>query len=146
MTTQALGRSRGGFSTKVHLAVDARGQPVEFRLGPGQEHDSTRAAELLADHAPKTVIADKGYDADELVTTIAARGATAVIPPRSNRNNPRTYDRAKYKHRNLIERCVNRLKHYRRMATRYEKSARNDLSFVHISAALMMLGVTVNTA
>jgi transposase len=76
---EQLGRSRGGFGTKGHLAVDARGQPVEFRLGPGQEHDSTRAAELLAEHAPKTVIADKGDDADELVATI--RPSSTSPPP-----------------------------------------------------------------
>ena len=106
----------------------------------------TRAAELLANHQPKTVIADKGYDSDELVATIKDRRATAVIPPRSNRQEPRKYDRAKYKHRNLIERFVNRLKHYRRVATRYEKTARNYLSMVHLAASRFMLGLTVNTA
>jgi transposase len=67
--------SRGGFSSKLHLAVDAQGQPLELCLGPGEEHDITRAEELLAEHKPKAVIADKGYDADELVQTICQRGA-----------------------------------------------------------------------
>jgi transposase len=104
----------------------------------------TRAEELLGEHAPKAVIADKGYDSDELVDSIRARGAEAVIPPRSNRTKPRKFSKRKYKLRNLAERFVNRIKHYRRVATRYEKTARNYLAFVHLASALVMLGVTVN--
>jgi transposase len=113
-------------------------------LGPGEEHDVTRADELLAEHEPKAVIADKGYDADELVETILERGAQAVIPPRSNRKSPRKFSQRLYKDRNLVERFVNRIKHYRRIATRFEKTARNYLAFVHLAASLVMLGVTVN--
>jgi transposase len=117
---------------------------VELCLGPGQEHDVTRAEELLADHHPEVVIADKGYDAEELAETIEQRGAEAVIPPRSNRTQPRKFSTRQYKRRNLVERFVNRLKHYRRVATRYEKSARNYLAFAHLAASLVILGVTVN--
>ena len=117
---------------------------MELCLGPGEEHDVTRADELLAEHKPKSVIADKGYDADELVETIRARGAQAVIPPRRNRNTLRKYSKRLYKDRNLVERFINRIKHYRRIATRYEKTARNFLAFVHLAASLVMLGVTVN--
>ena len=77
---------------------------------------------------------------------VRKRGAEAVIPPRSNRTSKRRWDRRKYKLRNLAERFINRLKHYRRIATRYEKTARNYLAFVHLTSALTMLGVTVNTA
>jgi transposase len=115
-------------------------------LGPGQEHDVTRAEELLGQHEPKAVIADKGYDADELVQTICQRGAQAVIPPRSNRKQPRKYIKRRYKSRNLVERFVNRIKHYRRVATRYEKTARNYLAFAHLASFLVTMGVTVNTA
>jgi len=132
-------------STKIHLAVDAQGQPVELRLGPGQEHDVTRGEELLASHKPAFVIADKGYDSDELIEVIAEHGAKAVIPPRSNRCKKRRYSKHRYKTRNLVERFINRLKHYRRIATRYEKTARNYLTFVNLAATLVSLGVIVNT-
>jgi len=114
-------------------------------LGPGEEHDITRAEELLAEHEPNAVIADKGYDSDELVQTIRQRGAQAVIPPRSNRKQPRKFSKRRYKNRNLVERFVNRIKHYRRIATRYEKTARNYLAFVHLASFLITMGVTVNT-
>jgi putative transposase len=140
-----LGRSRGGLSTKLHLAVDAQGLPVELLLGPGQEHDVTRAEELLASHEPEFVIADKGYDSDDLIEVISEHGAKAVIPPRSNRNEKRRYSKRRYKQRNLVERFINRLKHYRRIATRYEKTARNYLTFVNFAATLVSLGVIVNT-
>jgi transposase len=117
---------------------------VELCLGPGEEHDVTRAGDLLASHEPRAVIADKGYDADQLVETICSRGAQAVIPPRSNRTKPRKFSKSLYKERNLVERFVNRIKHYRRIATRYEKTARNYLAFAHLAASLVMLGVTAN--
>ena len=132
-------------STKIHVAVDAQGHPVELRLGPGQEADVIRGEELLASHEPEFVIADKGYDSDKLVEAIARHGAKAVIPPRSNRNTQRRYSKRRYKQRNLVERFINRLKHYRRIATRYEKTARNYLTFVNLAATLLSLGVIVNT-
>lgn len=117
---------------------------MELCLGPGEEHDLTRAPELLAEHQPQAVIGDKGYDSDELVESIQRRGAEAVIPSRSNRRRPRKFSKRRYKTRNLVERFVNRIKHYRRIATRYEKTARNYLAFVHLASSLVMLGVTVN--
>jgi transposase len=142
---EALGRSRGGFSTKLHLACDARGQPVEVRLGPGQEHDSRQAELLVGQHQPTAVIADRAYDTDAFLNLLRQRHTEAVIPPLKNRIIQRRYNRKKYKRRNLIERLVNRLKHYRRVATRYEKTARNFLAFAHLASALVTLGVTVNT-
>ena len=82
------------------------------------------------------LIADKGYDANALVSTIEASGAQAVIPPRSNRINPRSYDHQLYRHRNLIERFFNRIKDYRRIATRYDKLARSYLAFVQLACAM----------
>jgi transposase len=99
---------------------------------------------LLGEHRPRALIADKGYDSDEFVATVHERGAEAVIPPRSNRTQQRWFNKRKYKTRNLVERFVNRIKHYRRIATRYEKTQRNYMGFVHLGAALVMLGVTVN--
>ena len=133
------GRSRGGFSTKLHLAVDADGGPVEVILTPGQEHDVCQASTLLADHEPRYVIADKGYDSDEFVDLIGQRGSQAVIPPRSNRTTERRYSRKQYRRRNVVERFVNRIKHYRRIATRYEKTAVNFLGFIQFAALLVWL-------
>jgi transposase len=100
---------------------------------------------LVGQHQPTAVIADRAYDTDAFRNLLRQRQAEAVIPSLKNRIVKRRYNRKKYKRRNLIERLVNRLKHYRRVATRYEKTARNFLAFVHLAAALVTLGVTVNT-
>jgi transposase len=85
------------------------------------------------------VIGDKGYDSDEFVATIEAGGAKAVIPPRENRTVKRDYDKNLYQDRNLVERFWNRMKHHRRVATRYEKTARNFLGFVQVAAIMILL-------
>ena len=136
---QALGRSRGGFGTKIHGSFDGLGHPVELTLTPGQASDIGQATELLADHEPDAVIGDKGYDGDEFVQTIEARGAEAVIPPKKNRLQPREYDRHTYKERNLVERFWSKAKQFRRVATRYEKKAANFLAFVQMAAIMVML-------
>ena len=134
-----MGRSRGGFSTKIHAAVDALGNPLRFILTGGQEADVKQAEPLIDGFKPKAVIGDKGYDSDEVVNMVQGRGAEAVIPPKQNRKEPRVYDKHLYKERNLIERFWNRIKHYRRVATRYEKTARNFMAFVHVSAIMVLL-------
>lgn len=131
---QALGYSRGGFGTKLHLAVDALGNPITLHLSPGQDADVTHAEALLGDQEPEAVLADKGYDSDALAAKIEACGAEVVIPPRGNRKEPREYDRELYKERNKVERCVNLFKQFRRVATRYEKTARNFLGMVFLAA------------
>jgi transposase len=136
---QALGRSRGGFGTKIHLAVDALGNPLKVHVSPGQDADSTHAETLLGDHQPEAVLADKGYDTNALVESIEARGAEAVIPPKSNRVEQREYDETVYRERNKVERCVNKLKQFRRVATRYEKTARNFLGMVLFVATTIWL-------
>jgi transposase len=136
---QALGRSRGGFGTKLHLAVDALGNPVGLHLSPGQDADVSHAETLLGDHQPGAVLGDKGYDSDALVKTIGERGATAVIPPKKNRTQPREYDRVLYRERNKVERCVRLFKQFRRVATRYEKTARNFLGMATIAAIAIWL-------
>ena len=100
----------------------------------------TQAAQLLDKVKAKAVIGDKGYDADALIATIRARGAKAVIPPRSNRHRKRRLDRQRYRTRNLIERFFCRLKHFRRIATRYDKLAERYASFVALAAAAIWLG------
>jgi transposase len=137
---EQLGRSRGGVSTKIHVAVDGLGKPTQILLSPGQDHDVTKAPDLLRDSQADKVIADKAYDSDSLIGQIEAQGATPVIPSRQNRNEPRDYDRQDYKKRNVVERFVNVLKQSRRVATRYEKTARNFLGFVLFASTLVLLG------
>ena len=136
---QALGRSRGGFSTKIHVAVNGLGLPVNVVLTAGQAADVTQAEALIAGTEPDVVIGDKGYDSDKLVRVIEAKGAEAVIPPKSNRKEPRAHDRERYKDRNLAERFWSKAKQYRRVATRYEKSAQNFLAFVHVASIMILL-------
>lgn len=99
----------------------------------------------MGQHQPAAVIADRAYDTDAFRDLLRQRHTEAVIPPLKNRLVKPRYNRRKYKCRNLIERLVNRLKHYRRIATRYEKTARNFLAFAHLAAALVTIRVTVNT-
>ena len=132
-----MGRSRGGLSTKIHLVVDAEGQPIRFALTGGQAHDAPQAIPLLTGVEATHVIADKGYDSDEILGFIHSQGAIAVIPPKSNRKDPQEYDRELYKRRNLIERAFNRLKHWRRIATRYDRRSLYFLAALHLVAAVI---------
>ena len=108
-------------------------------LSAGQIADIDCAAQVIAQLPAQTVIADKGYDADHFVATIEAAGAQAVIPPRSNRITPRSFDRHLYRDRNLIERFFARIKHFRRIATRFDKLATSFLAFIHLACAFVWL-------
>ena len=121
------------------MAVNGLGLPVKILLTAGQVADVTQAEALIAGTEAEVVIGDKGYDSDALVKTIKASGAEAVIPPRSNRKEPRPYDTNRYKDRNLAERFWGLAKQYRRVATRYEKTARNFLGFVHVASIMILL-------
>jgi transposase len=134
-----LGRSRGGFGTKIHVGVSGLGLPVSVVLTPGQAADVKQAEELLKGVPAEVVIGDKGYDSDPLVEAIQAKGAEAVIPPRKNRKVQRAYDQERYRDRNLVERFFSKVKQYRRVATRYEKTARNFLAFVHVASIMILL-------
>ena len=136
---QALGRSRGGFGTKIHGSFDGLGHPVELLLTAAQASDIAQAEALLAGHGPAVVIADKGYDKKALVEEIESRGAEAVIPTLSTRAEQRPVDRHTYKERNLAERFWAQAKQYRRVATRYEKKAANFLAFAWVAALMVML-------
>jgi len=113
----------------------------------GEVHEVKGYDALMQLHEidPAKLIGDKGYDSDGIRNDLAERGIEPVIPPRSNRKAPIEYDREAHKRRNLIERCVNRLKQFRRIATRYEKTARAYLSMLCIAAAKLWIK-TVNTA
>jgi len=132
---QAIGRSRGGRTTKIHGLSDPRCRPVVLHLTPGQDADIAAAPDVLA-LAPtmRALIADKGYDGDALRADIVKRGATPVIPNKSNRIVIHRFNKRAYKGRNVIERSFCRLKDFRRIATRYDKLARNFLSAVHLAA------------
>jgi len=119
--------------------VSGLGLPVEILLTPGQAADITQAQTLLGGHTPQVVIADKGYDKKALVEAIAAKGGEAVIPTLSSRKEQRDIDRERYKDRNLAERFWQKVKQYRRVATRYEKTARNFLAFVHVASIMVLL-------
>ena len=136
---QALGRSRGGFGTKVHGSFDGLGHPVELKLTAAQESDIAQAEELLAQHRPEVVIADKGYDKKALVEAIEARGGQAVIPTQKNRAEQRAVDPHWYRERNLCERFWSKVKQYRRVATRYEKKAVNFRAFIQVASVMVML-------
>jgi transposase len=136
---QALGRSRGGFSSKIHLAVDALGNPVEFILTAGQEADVTQAEPLIRGPKAEAYILDEAYDRDAVVAAVRRRGAQAVIPSKRNRKVPRDDDRHLYEERKKVEWFINLLKQYRRVATRYEKTARNFLGFIHVASIMVLL-------
>jgi transposase len=136
---QALGRSRGGFSTKVHIAVDALGNPLRLLLTAGQCHDSPQASALIEGYEPQVLIADKGYDSGPLIELVTAEGIEAVIPPKKNRLVQREYDRHLYRERHLIECFIGKIKQYRRVFSRFEKLSKNYLGFLSFVSALIWL-------
>lgn len=136
---QGLGRSRGGLSTKIHVATEALGLPLRLIGTPGQRNDIAFAHDLIDGIDADTAIADKGYDADHLVDQFANRGAKVVIPPKRNRKVQRPYDADLYKERNRIERFFNKLKQFRRVATRYDKLLVNFMGFVKLAAIAIWL-------
>jgi putative transposase len=115
------------------------GNPLRVRLTPGQRADSQQVLALLDGIDPQAVIADKAYDTNALIGQLADRGVEVVIPPKRSRLHPRGYDKNLYADRNKIERFFNHLKAYRRIATRYDKTASSFLAFVHVACALLWL-------
>ena len=120
--------------------MDALGNPVGFHLTGGEAHDLLGADHLLPDMQADVLIADKGYDADNrVVEPLAAAGKGVVIPPRTGRRSPRDYDRHLYQARHLIENFFAKIKQFRAIATRYDKTARNFLAAVHLVATVIWL-------
>jgi len=158
---EALGRSRGGLTTKLHLACDGRGRPLAVVLTAGQRHDSTQLEAVLdairvprpggrgrPRKRPDRLIGDKGYSYERCRTALRRRGVPHVIPERDDQRARRArkpgrkpaFDRAAYRRRNVVERCVNRLKQWRGIATRFEKRAANYRAMVVIAALVIWLG------
>ena len=137
---EAIGRSAGGLSTKIHALCDALGNPTAFHLTEGQVHDLEGADVLLEDLCAEALLADKAYDAEErVVNKLAKKNCVAVIPSKSNRLEKREYDKALYKARHLIENFFAKLKQYRAIATRYDKTARNFLGGIYLAATCIWL-------
>lgn len=127
----------GGFSCKIHALTDALGYPLRLILTPGQTADITQAEALVTSIPVKVLLADKGYDSQDFVDYLHQEGIEALIPSRSNAKQPRTYDKVVYKERHLIECFFNKIKHYRRVFSRFDKKALNFLSFLHFVSVLI---------
>ncbi|WFU59770.1 IS5 family transposase [Bradyrhizobium pachyrhizi] len=136
---QAIGRSRGGLSTKIHMAVRGLGCPVRFTLTAGQKGDAPQAATLIEGLPAEVVMADAAYDADHLRQAIAAKGAIAVIPNNPSRALKHPLDKHLYVQRHLVECCFSKLKQFRRVATRFEKTARNYRAIVTLAAIVLWM-------
>jgi len=136
---QALGKSVGGFSTKIHATVDALGNPLRLLLTSGQRGDATQAIPLLEGFDFAGVMADRGYDADDILDFIAQNGAEAVIPAKKNRIVQRDTDWHTYTDRHLVECFMNKIKQYRRIFSRFEKYASRYMSFLSFASALIWL-------
>lgn len=131
-----MGRSRGGLTTKIHAVVDANGNPIMIKLTEGQAHDGRSATDLLATVGEgQIMLADRGYDSDALRAAVASRGAWANIKPMPHRVNIPVFSQWLYRYRNLVERFFNKLKHFRAIATRFEKHDANYLALVKLAAS-----------
>jgi transposase len=134
---QGVGRSRGGRTTKIHAAVDELGRPQRLIVRPGHRGDAPVAAELVGDTVPTLCLADAAYDSDAFRTRLLARGTTPVIPNNPTRKRKHPFDRQAYRLRNVIERTFCRLKDFRRIATRYDRLARNFRAAVIVAATVI---------
>jgi transposase len=139
---QSMGRSRGGLTTKIHALVDRSGLPLRLALTTGEAHDNRLAAGLLSNlKSGSILLADRGYDADWIRDLVRQHGAWANIPPKRNRTEALCFSPYLYRARNLVERFFNKIKHCRRVATRYDKLAANYLAFVQLASIRLWLRV-----
>ena len=138
---EAIGKSRAGNTSKIHLAVDAHGLPIEFEVTGGQINDCTQAAALIAKlPTAQTIVADKGYDSEAIREQIGQQGAKIVIPrKRTSVKGNADLDRGLYRNRHLVENAFARLKHYRAVASRFDKLKRNYESVVAMACAFLWL-------
>ena len=135
-----MGRSRGGLTTKIHALVDADGLPIDLKLTEGQAHDGRSASDMLEALAEgQILLADRACDSDALRQSLEERGAWANIKPMPNRRNVPAFRSWLYRHRNLVERFFNKIKHYRGVATRYDKRADNFLAGVKLASIRIWL-------
>jgi len=133
---EALGRSKGGFTTKIHAIVDALGNPLKLVLTAGQRHDITQANVLMENIKGSLLMGDKSYDVDHFTQDL---DVSPCIPPRANRKNPRSYDEFLYESRSAIECFFGKIKHFRRIFSRFDKSAKSYLSFLHFVSSFIWM-------
>ena len=138
---EAIGKSRAGNTSKIHLAVDAHGLPIEFEITGGQINDCTQPSTLIAKiPTAETIIADKGYDSEAIREQVEQQGAKAVIPRKRNSvKGNADLDRGLYRNRHLVENAFARLKHYRAVASRFDKLKRNYEGVVAMACAFLWL-------
>jgi transposase len=131
-----MGRSRGGLTTKIHALVDARGLPILLKITPGQANDGRSAADMFDSLGEGDVLlADRAYDSDALRAAMAERGTIANVRPMPGRVSHPTFDATLYKLRNAVERFFSKIKHYRAIATRYEKHPENYIALIKLASA-----------
>ena len=126
------------------MSVDGLGNPLRLRLTGGERHDITQATALLEGYTFEYVLADRGYDADDFIEFILAQQAVPVIPPKANRKSQREYDHWRYRERHLVECFMNKIKHYRRIFSRFDKLASRYLGFLSLVSTLVWLRSNVN--
>lgn len=136
---QAIGITRGGLNTKIHALCDALGNPLRFLLTPGQSHDSKAVPELLNGFKAQALLADKAYDSDKIIQIAQEQGMQVIIPSKANRKIQRPLDKERYKARHLVENLFQRMKVFRRVASRFDKLDTRYLGFVHIAGIMKWL-------
>lgn len=135
-----MGRSRGGLTTKIHALVDANGLPVVLKLTPGQAHDGRSAVDMLGGLGDgQILLADRAYDSNALREVMDKRGVWACIKPMPRRKDPPAFSPFLYRYRNLVERFFSKIKHFRAVATRFEKHPENYLALVKLAAIKIWL-------
>lgn len=135
----AIGRTKGGWTTRLHTVVDATGRPIRLKIAEGQRNDNLFAKTLLCGKKAKYVIADKAYDTNAIRAYLLKRKEVAVIPSLGSRNVKIKHSKRLYKKRSLIEQFFQRIKSFRRIATRYEKSGKMFKSMIYIACALIWI-------
>jgi transposase len=144
---QSMGRSRGGLTSKIHALVDSSGLPIRLAITTGEAHDNRLAVKLLSRlKSGSMLLADRGYDADWIRSLVRHHGAWANIPPKRNRTEALCFSPYLYRARNLVERFFNKIKHCRRVATRYDRLSANYLAFVQLASIRLWLRVNESTS
>lgn len=136
---QCIGKTKGGWNTKIHALVDNSGRPIKLLLGAGNRHDILSAPDLVEGQTDRHILADKAYDSDEFRRLLDGLGLKACIPPKANRKTPASYHKGYYRHRHHVENLFQRLKEYRGVSSRYEKLAERFLAFVSLAAITLWL-------
>ena len=137
--SQAMGRTKGGLNTKIHAVVDEAAQPIRLFLSAGNDADISHAQTMAEEIPGAMLVGDKGYDSDAFRQWLKERGLTPCIPPRSHRCHPSAYSKPSYRKRHVVENFFERIKNFRRVATRYDKLAETYLGFVCLASTIVAM-------